>query len=578
MFCSNCGQPINNTPFCSNCGAKVMMSTETIDTIIKTQEQAAVQAPAEPAPVQAPVQEAAPAQPVQPVQPPVQEAAPVQPPVQQPQAEPIQTTFQPPVSVQQVKPEQIPMTSAPQAAPKKRSKKPLIIVLSIVGGVIILSGIAVAGVIGYRNYAVSQKYNEAKEAFDNGQYVVAKEMFTELEDYEDSEYMAKYCQVEIDSKNIDARVEAKDYSGAIDLLNKRKDFFGSSSSEGKEADELIEDYANIINAYDAMKDKDYALAVRYFDSIKKAKVDYTSDRNYCNVLLNADNAKSDKNWIGIIANLYGLQIQDYELNYLAAPKNDQEQLIADAYNSGEPGDYNALADLIDPPDDDQLELKTYAVKGFKYDDAVKIEEKGNYEEAMALFQEIGDFLDASTHYKNCKTEKEKIEKLKKTYEDAEQYFNNGEYYKAMKLYNTIPDYKDSKTKASQCEQDLPANGSKKKNYGSGVSMKIVAPSDKSVFLKFYDSNGNAVAQIFIRAGKNAKVKLKAGTYTIKVGYGTQWYGDIDLFGEEAIYSQLLNGSSPDFKLKRNYTYTLKLMVTKNGNVGSSGVPGGAGGM
>ncbi len=557
-----------------------MMSTETIDNIIKEQEQLTSQpVNIAPSPVETAVTEAAP---VQPAQPEVQPAAePVgatsAPQISQPQAEPIQTTFQPPQTVQQVQPYQAP-AAAPAEAPKKKSKKPLIITLCAVGGVIVLGGLAVAGVLGFRRYAVTQKYKEAQEAFGNEQYLEAKEIFTELGEYEDSEYMAEYCQVEIDSKKIDSCVKAKDFAGAIKVLKERKDFFGSNSKEGKEAAELISDYGNLSDAYDAMNNKEYEKAVKCFDSVKNSKNDYKDDRNYCNVLARVADAKEDNNWVGIIANLYALQTQDYELSYLDNPQSDDEKMISDAYYYNEAVDYQRISEIIKPADSDQTELLDYAVKGFKYDEAVKVEQSGKYEEAMALFEEIGDFLDASDHYKTCKTEKEKNDKIKKTYEEAEAYFINGEYYKAMKLYKTISSYKDSATKASMCEQDLPASGSMKKNHGSGVTMKIKAPSDNSVFLKFYDSNGNAVAQIFIRAGKTGKIKLKATTYTIKVGYGNHWYGDIDLFGEDAIYSQLLNGSSPNFSLKKNYTYTLKLMVSKNGNVGSSGVPGGASGM
>ena len=116
-----------------------------------------------------------------------------------------------------------------------------------------------------------------------------------------------------------------------------------------------------------------------------------------------------------------------------------------------------------------------------------------------------------------------------------------------------------------------------KSSGS-ITMNINAPAKINALLRVYNSSNEVVAQVFIAAGKSSSIKLNAGTYTIKVAYGTEWYGETDLFGAKGAYLQLKNGTSESFTLKKNYKYTLKLQSGTSGNVGSSTVGGGAAGM
>ena len=608
MFCSNCGKPINNTPFCSNCGAPAMVPPQPAD--VASQAQSPISAQPEPVAAAAPeiapapepiaavpiLEQAQPQAPVQQAQPDaVGATVPVQPqvqaPVQQPVQPQVQAPIQQPVQAQVQAPVQQPVQAQPQPQmqnaqvqvgsgipaqqPKKKSKAPFI-VLGVVGGVILLAGGAVAAVLGLQHQAKVQKYDSAKEAFENKEYERAIEEFGELEDYEDASYYVEYAKVELDSEKIDGLVASKDFDGAIKILKERSEFFGKDD-EGEKAEKLIDEYTTAKAAFDALDSKDYSKALSKFNSLSIIGSDYNYEKDLCQVYCDAYQAKEENNWFGIVANLYAIQTQDLALNFLANPATEEDKVIADAYNN-QSGDYEAIAEILKPEGTDQQDLADYALAGMKYDKAIGVENNKKYEDAMNLFAELGDFLDAKDHYNNCKAEIERIEQLKKTYSEAEKLFNNGEYYKAMVAYKSIKGYKDADEKAAQCKQEMPANGSMKKSSGSGVTMKIQAPSDRSVLLKFYNTDGKTVAQIFIRAGKTAKLKLKAATYTIKAAYGTEWYGDIDLFGEKGIYSQLLNGSAKDFKLKNNYIYTLKLMVSSNGNVGSNTVPGGAGGM
>ena len=623
MFCSNCGKPVDNTPFCSNCGAPVKLPAQQDFNIAPAPEPIEAVPIAEPVTEEAPavtepVTEAAPAiaEPVTEEAPavtePVTEAAPaiaepvteeapteepageapaaeaasvpetpaaeglVTSPAETPEAEPAPSPIQAVPPMQEPAPVQQQVIPEASQAPKKKSKAPFII-LGVAGGVIVLAAIAVAAVFGYKSYTTTQKYNDAMKAFESGNYVEAKEAFEELGDYEESEYYAEYADVQIESDKLDKYVKDKDFKNAISILKIRERFFGDQR-EGKEAKALIKDYEFADQAFSAMDSKDYNAALDKFNNMSEdTKRDYDYEIKLCGAYSKAFAAKEENDWMGIIANLYGIQRQDLDLRYLTDPASDEDKVIADAYNNGNI-DYDKISSIMNPKDPEQTELCGYALKGLYYDKAVETEKNKKYDDAISMFTELGDFLDSKDHLDACKKEKDKIEKNAKSYAEAEKFFNNGEFYKAYAIYKTLGGYKDSKDKAAKCEQPLPENGSMKKNGGSGVSMKITAPSSSSVFLKFYNSKGESIAQIFIRAGEDATVKLNAGTYTIKAAYGTKWYGDVDMFGEEGSYSQLLNGSEQEFKLKNNYKYNLRLMASVAGNVGSNAVPGGASGM
>ena len=82
-----------------------------------------------------------------------------------------------------------------------------------------------------------------------------------------------------------------------------------------------------------------------------------------------------------------------------------------------------------------------------------------------------------------------------------------------------------------------------------------------------------MAQSFVRPGDYITLWVWAGTYTIKVAYGTEWFGEIDLFGEDGSYSQLYNGYDPEFTFRSGYYYELELQVGSGGNVGTGSLGG-----
>ncbi len=600
MICSNCGKEIEGGKFCPFCGTAVEApaaeapAAEAPAAEEKPVEEAVAETPAEEAPAaeekaaeEAPVIEETPAseepaaaaapeepsilEPVEAISSEVTETTPIENPaetVPSPiEAAPAPAPAPAPVegpSVAEPAPEAAPVAAAPVAAKPKKSKKPLVIVLSIIGAVIILAG---AGV-GIFYFLLVQKYNKATDAFENGDYEQSLELYTQLKTFKDSEYWAECSQVELDYQKVDGLIEQEDFDGAITILKEVVDFY-ETDPKSDEALALMTECQTVKDAFADKNSKNYFEAKDKFKSLTTLKDKYAVQVNLCDAHL----AETNKAWSTIIANLYGIQTNDLELAFIKSPKNDDDKFISTVYSEGTT-DYDKIKSVVKPADDEQKALLEAAIKGLKYDNAFQLMEKLKFEEAMAIFSELGDFLDSKTQYDVAKG---KLDEYNKKYEAAQALYDNGEYYKAMVAWNAISEWKDSADKAKSCPQPMPENGSMKKGSGS-ISLKINAPSSINALMRVYNSSNEVVAQVFIAAGKNATIKLGAGTYTIKVAYGSEWFGEKDLFGAKGAYLQLKNGTSESFTLKKNYSYTLTLQSGTSGNVGSKTVSGGADGM
>ena len=620
MICSNCGKEIEGGKFCPFCGTAVeapeaetpaeeaapevkaeepaaeAAAEETPAAEAAAEETPAEEAPAEEAPAEEPAAEDAPVieetpasaeaaaeaapaepsilEPVEAISSEVTEVAPIENPTET-VASPIDIAPAPaPAPAEgpaaepaaETAPVETPVAAAPVEAKPKKSKKPLIIALSIIGAVIILAG---AG-IGIFYYLLVQKYNKATDAFENGDYEQSLQLYTELQTFKfkDSEYWAQCSQVELDYQKVDGLIEQEDFDGAITILDEVIEFY-EDDSKSDEALALKTECETVKEAFADKSAKNYFEAKNKFTALTTLKDKYAVQVNLCDAHL----AENNKAWMTIIANLYGIQTKDLDLAFIKAPKTDDDKFISEAFDKGTT-DYDKINSVVKPADDEQKALLETAIKGLKYDNAVQLVEKLDFEKAMAIFTELGDFLDSKAQYDSAKS---KMDELNKKYDAAQALYDNGEYYKAMVAWNEISEWKDSADKAKSCKQTMPDNGSLKKGSGS-ISMKINAPSSINALLRVYNSSGEVVAQTFIAAGKNTTIKLGAGTYTIKVAYGTEWYGEKDLFGAKGAYLQLKNGTSETFSLKKNYTYTLTLQSGTSGNVGSKTVSGGAEGM
>ena len=81
----------------------------------------------------------------------------------------------------------------------------------------------------------------------------------------------------------------------------------------------------------------------------------------------------------------------------------------------------------------------------KYDNAVTMMEKGEYEAAIEVFDELGDYKNSAEKKKKHRKQVQKKEEERKAsiYSKAETLFENEQYGEALPLYINLADYKNS---------------------------------------------------------------------------------------------------------------------------------------
>ncbi len=144
-------------------------------------------------------------------------------------------------------------------------------------------------------------------------------------------------------------------------------------------------------------------------------------------------------------------------------------------------------------------------------------------------------------------------------------YAKGSYYGA-KLAFEASGTGDWEARAAACAQPWPKTGLLYKNpdvRGSNTELTVVFNSDPDVamLVKIYTPDDVLARTLFIGGTGKATASLPAGSYVIKDGTGTDWYGEADAFGKEGHYEVMtFEDGSREVKLKKNYRSTITVNV------------------
>ncbi len=138
----------------------------------------------------------------------------------------------------------------------------------------------------------------------------------------------------------------------------------------------------------------------------------------------------------------------------------------------------------------------------------------------------------------------------------------GRFYKAYKgfYYSKWEDYQ---TRMETCVQQWPANGEiyhHPSYYSGGTTLRIeYGKSPEIAALIKIMSDDTLVSALFLGNSNSSWVSLPPGTYKIKTGVGSNWFGLKDAFGDEGDYETLLfDDGMKEVTLKYGYDYTLQI--------------------
>ena len=154
----------------------------------------------------------------------------------------------------------------------------------------------------------------------------------------------------------------------------------------------------------------------------------------------------------------------------------------------------------------------------------------------------------------------------KDYQLGLQLMSEGKYYSAYEAFG-YSSAEEALTMAEKCVQAWPKNGEiwhnpSAKGSKMELTVKVNQDSDRAMLVKLIKS-GVEVAYLFIGGTGSATAKLPAGTYVIKDGVGTRWFGKEEAFGREGSYETMTFGDNDqaEVTLQNGHAYTITINVT-----------------
>ena len=139
-------------------------------------------------------------------------------------------------------------------------------------------------------------------------------------------------------------------------------------------------------------------------------------------------------------------------------------------------------------------------------------------------------------------------------------------FAAAKLAFENCEYGDWMIRAATCVQPWPKTGVLYKNpqvSGSSTELTVKYNSDPeyAMLVKIYTLDNTLARTMFIAGNSKATTRLPAGTYIIKDGRGTEWFGEEDSFGENGSYEIMtFSDGEQTVQLKKNYSSTITVNV------------------
>ena len=85
-------------------------------------------------------------------------------------------------------------------------------------------------------------------------------------------------------------------------------------------------------------------------------------------------------------------------------------------------------------------------KGRKYQEAIELQERGMYQDAIEVYDKLYGYADSDTRMNTCENLMAEASK-KKTYENAVEMYENKEYGMAAELFTRVRDYEDAEAKS-----------------------------------------------------------------------------------------------------------------------------------
>ena len=131
---------------------------------------------------------------------------------------------------------------------------------------------------------------------------------------------------------------------------------------------------------------------------------------------------------------------------------------------------------------------------------------------------------------------------KSLYDKAYTLYESKKYYDAYELFNQSQ-YGDWEKMANKCVRRWPKNGQIWRDntqwlQDTRLTFKVEQPKDTAIFIRVYKDN-EPLSYVFIGGSDEISLMVPGnGTYTIKDGVGSKWFGETDTFGAIGAYETM----------------------------------------
>lgn len=144
-------------------------------------------------------------------------------------------------------------------------------------------------------------------------------------------------------------------------------------------------------------------------------------------------------------------------------------------------------------------MKAEAKKEEIYQKAVALEEAEDYEQAISIYEGLGDYKDCAERIMACNEKNEK----KTKYQTAVQKEEDGDYSGAFQAYEELGDYKDSIARASFCVKKYQAL-----NRVAKIALEFKFNSEHWEYVYSYDEQG------FLQSLEKKGTRVYTESYTL----------------------------------------------------------------
>ena len=363
--------------------------------------------------------------------------------------------------------------------------------------------------------------NTMSEANTENDYKGAAQLFESVSEYQNSATLAKNCyeKAEETRKNaIYSNAKSKMDYLLEDYYNEAIDLFKSIPG-WKDSDELVRKCEETLVE---IKEKAEAGRIERERKLELARI--AAEKRKKQII------KIAKIAIPVLAAIIAFIIilvsviipaANYSKGNRLAKKGDYNQAIA---VFEELGDYKDSKDKITET---------------KYEKALDLAKKGNYDQAIAVFTELGDYKDA-------------IDKIPETtYLEAVALVEKGDNVNAAICYGILGDYKDAREKSFALWGEITI----RETIAAGFRHTVGLKSDGTVVAVGWNEYGQCDVSgwtdiVAVSAGDNHTVGLKSDGTVVAVGNNR--YGQCDVGGWEDIVA-VSAGYSDTVGLKRDGT-------------------------